>query len=140
MVVPAPDRAQGLMDSDRHVMGCHSGQATRVQPAFDDVASNIRESLPARHGHFLDHAGDLREVSLEEASAYAAHVAAWRARAARVVGSPRLCARRPPLAQPTVPAPHNTTAAIVMSTLIRAILLVVAAQVESGSSHCSFKR
>jgi hypothetical protein len=36
---------QGLMDSARHVIGCHSTQETRVQNACDDVASTIHQSL-----------------------------------------------------------------------------------------------
>jgi hypothetical protein len=38
---------QGLMDSARHVIGCHLTQETGVQNAFDDVASTIHQSLEA---------------------------------------------------------------------------------------------
>jgi len=33
------------MNSARHVIGCHLTQGTRVQNAFDDVASTIHQSL-----------------------------------------------------------------------------------------------
>jgi len=39
---------QGLMDSARHVIGCHSTQGMRVYKAFDEVASTIHQS-PPRH-------------------------------------------------------------------------------------------
>jgi hypothetical protein len=37
------------MDTTRHVIECHSSQATRGENAFDDVASSIDDSwlLPA---------------------------------------------------------------------------------------------
>jgi len=38
---------EGLTDTARHVIGWHVTQETGVQNAFDDVASNIRQSLPA---------------------------------------------------------------------------------------------
>ena len=56
-------RKQGLMDSTRHVIGCHSTQESRVQHAFDDVASTIHQSLgPAVNLDALgaDSAGVLR--------------------------------------------------------------------------------
>jgi hypothetical protein len=36
----------GLMDSARHVIGCHLTQETRVQNEFDDLASTIHQPLP----------------------------------------------------------------------------------------------
>ena len=37
--------AQGLLDSARHVIGCQLNQETRVQNAFDDMASTFPQSL-----------------------------------------------------------------------------------------------
>ena len=37
--------SQGLKDSARHVIGCLLTQYTRIQYAFDDVASTIHQSL-----------------------------------------------------------------------------------------------
>jgi hypothetical protein len=36
---------QGLTHSARHVIGCRISQDTRVQNAFDDVASTIYQSI-----------------------------------------------------------------------------------------------
>jgi hypothetical protein len=38
--------SQGLMDSARHVIGCHSTQETWVQHACGELASTIHQSLP----------------------------------------------------------------------------------------------
>ena len=43
-------RGQGLMDSARHVIGCHSIHRSRVHNAFDDVASTVHQSLAAGNG------------------------------------------------------------------------------------------
>jgi len=37
---------QALMDDALHVTECRVTQETKVQNAFDDVASTIRQSLP----------------------------------------------------------------------------------------------
>jgi len=37
------------MHTARQVIGCHLTQETRVQHAFDDVASTIHESPPTTH-------------------------------------------------------------------------------------------
>ena len=44
-------RVLRLMDSARHVVGCHLTQQTRVQNGFDDVASTIHQSLGAGVAH-----------------------------------------------------------------------------------------
>jgi hypothetical protein len=36
----------GLMDSARHVTGCHLSLEIKVQNAFDDAASTIHQPLP----------------------------------------------------------------------------------------------
>jgi hypothetical protein len=41
--------SRGQMDSARHVIGINLTQGTRVQHAFDDVASIIHQSDSARH-------------------------------------------------------------------------------------------
>ena len=48
----------GLMDSARHVIGCHSTQKVRVQDACDDVVSTFHESLPRGQQVQLPHRGD----------------------------------------------------------------------------------
>jgi len=53
------------MDSARHVRGCKASQETRVQNAFDDVASTIHQSLPFSdprwpHTHTVHTAGITR--------------------------------------------------------------------------------
>jgi len=35
----------GIIDDARHVMGCQMTQVTRVQIAFDELASTIHQSL-----------------------------------------------------------------------------------------------
>jgi hypothetical protein len=42
------DDSDALMDSARHVTGCHINQEMRVSNAFDDVAGHLSWSLP-RH-------------------------------------------------------------------------------------------
>ena len=63
-----------LMDSARHVIGCHLTRETRVPHPFDDVASTIHQSL-AGGGVQTEHEGNVavpREAL--SARAHTAHV------------------------------------------------------------------
>jgi hypothetical protein len=50
-----PALSMGLMVSARHVIGCEITPETKVQNAFDDVASTIRLSLRHGFGHHHHH-------------------------------------------------------------------------------------